>query len=265
MIAAAHAAHRRPAAGRSLLGRRHLRGRRHRHRHARAAQGRPHARRRHDRHRPDARRDRRRPSRRRPARTSSGPSSDPSRRPAAWPSCAAASRPDGCVIKLAGHERRQFSGPARVFDSEHACFAGRQATSASAPATSSSSATRAPSAGPACRRCSRVTGAHRGRGPRRVGGAADRRPLQRRHARPDDRPRRARGGARRPHRARRGGRHDHASTSTGARSISRSTRRRWPSAGRAGGAPAPRYRTGVLAKYAALVSSASEGAVTDPA
>jgi dihydroxy-acid dehydratase len=29
-------------------------------------------------------------------------------------------------------------------------------------------------------------------------------------------------------------------------------------------APAPRYRTGALAKYAALVSSASEGAVTRP-
>jgi len=28
--------------------------------------------------------------------------------------------------------------------------------------------------------------------------------------------------------------------------------------------PAPRYRTGVLAKYAAQVSSASEGAVTRP-
>lgn len=28
--------------------------------------------------------------------------------------------------------------------------------------------------------------------------------------------------------------------------------------------PAPRYKTGVLAKYAALVSSASEGAVTQP-
>jgi dihydroxy-acid dehydratase len=30
--------------------------------------------------------------------------------------------PDGCVIKLAGHERRQFRGPARVFDSEGACY-----------------------------------------------------------------------------------------------------------------------------------------------
>ena len=30
--------------------------------------------------------------------------------------------PEGCVVKLAGHERRQHRGPARVFDSEHACF-----------------------------------------------------------------------------------------------------------------------------------------------
>ena len=31
--------------------------------------------------------------------------------------------PDGCVVKLAGHERRQHRGPARVFDSETACYA----------------------------------------------------------------------------------------------------------------------------------------------
>jgi dihydroxy-acid dehydratase len=30
--------------------------------------------------------------------------------------------PDGCVVKLAGHERRFHRGPARVFDSESACF-----------------------------------------------------------------------------------------------------------------------------------------------
>jgi dihydroxy-acid dehydratase len=29
---------------------------------------------------------------------------------------------DGCVVKLAGHERRLHRGPARVFDSEAACF-----------------------------------------------------------------------------------------------------------------------------------------------
>lgn len=32
--------------------------------------------------------------------------------------------PDGCVVKLAGHERRYHRGPARVFDSEEACFEG---------------------------------------------------------------------------------------------------------------------------------------------
>jgi dihydroxy-acid dehydratase len=30
--------------------------------------------------------------------------------------------PDGCVIKLAGHERRLHKGPARVFDTENACY-----------------------------------------------------------------------------------------------------------------------------------------------
>jgi dihydroxy-acid dehydratase len=30
--------------------------------------------------------------------------------------------PDGCVVKLAGHERLHHRGPARVFDSENACF-----------------------------------------------------------------------------------------------------------------------------------------------
>jgi dihydroxy-acid dehydratase len=29
--------------------------------------------------------------------------------------------PDGCVVKLSGHERRLHKGPARVFDSEEAC------------------------------------------------------------------------------------------------------------------------------------------------
>jgi dihydroxy-acid dehydratase len=31
--------------------------------------------------------------------------------------------PEGCVVKLAGHERRYHRGPARVFDSEVECFA----------------------------------------------------------------------------------------------------------------------------------------------
>ncbi len=35
--------------------------------------------------------------------------------------------PEGCVIKMAGHERRHHRGPARVFDSENACFEGVKA------------------------------------------------------------------------------------------------------------------------------------------
>jgi len=34
--------------------------------------------------------------------------------------------PDGSVVKLAGHGRRKHTGPARVFDSEEACFAAVQ-------------------------------------------------------------------------------------------------------------------------------------------
>ena len=37
--------------------------------------------------------------------------------------------PDGCVVKLAGHERRLHRGPARVFDSEGACYEAVRARS----------------------------------------------------------------------------------------------------------------------------------------
>jgi dihydroxy-acid dehydratase len=37
--------------------------------------------------------------------------------------------PDGCVVKLAGHERLLHRGPARVFDSEEECFAAVKARS----------------------------------------------------------------------------------------------------------------------------------------
>jgi dihydroxy-acid dehydratase len=64
-----------------------------------------------------------RPTRpRRRARPSSSRSRRRSSRPAASRSCAARWRPDGCVVKLAGHERRLHRGPARVFDSEGACY-----------------------------------------------------------------------------------------------------------------------------------------------
>ena len=35
--------------------------------------------------------------------------------------------PEGCVVKLAGHDALRFAGTARVFDSEEACFAAVQA------------------------------------------------------------------------------------------------------------------------------------------
>ncbi len=35
--------------------------------------------------------------------------------------------PEGCVVKLSGHDRTRHSGPARVFDGEEACFAAVQA------------------------------------------------------------------------------------------------------------------------------------------
>jgi dihydroxy-acid dehydratase len=37
--------------------------------------------------------------------------------------------PDGCVVKLAGHERLFHTGPARVFESEEDCFAAVKARS----------------------------------------------------------------------------------------------------------------------------------------
>ena len=36
--------------------------------------------------------------------------------------------PEGCVVKLAGHDRTMHRGPARVFDSEEACFAAVKAS-----------------------------------------------------------------------------------------------------------------------------------------
>ena len=107
-----------------------------------------------------------------------------------------------------------------------------------------------------------VTGALAGEG-LAIGRAAHRRPLLGRHPRPDGRPRRARGGARRPDRARRRRATRSSSTSTRDAWTSRSRPRsssdgaaRWPP-------PEPHYTGGVMAKYAALVSSASEGAVTN--
>ena len=43
--------------------------------------------------------------------------------------------PDGCVVKLAGHERRLHVGPARVFESEEEAFAAVKQNADPSPAT----------------------------------------------------------------------------------------------------------------------------------
>ena len=111
--------------------------------------------------------------------------------------------PDGCVVKLAGHERRLHRGPARVFDSETACY-----DAVRRPADPARRRGRDPLRGTG-RRPGHAGDAERHRRarrrrPGRHGGAADRRPLQGRHPRPDDRPRRPRGRPGRPDRARPG-------------------------------------------------------------
>ena len=63
--------------------------------------------------------------------------------------------PEGCVVKLAGHERRHHTGPARVFEGEEAAMDAVTHGAHRARATSSSSATRARPAARACARCSR--------------------------------------------------------------------------------------------------------------
>ena len=116
--------------------------------------------------------------------------------------------PDGCVVKLAGHERVHHSGPARVFECEEDAMA---AVTAGAIVAGDVVVIRneGPAGGPGMREMLAVTAALVGRGARRGGRAADRRPLLRRDARLYGRPRRARGAARRPDRGRPRRRHDH--------------------------------------------------------
>jgi dihydroxy-acid dehydratase len=170
--------------------------------------------------------------------------------------------PDGCVIKLAGHERRQFRGPARVFDSEPAAFEAvkRQRI---APGDVVVLRYEGPVGGPGMQEMLSVTAAIVGEGlgesvalltdGRFSGGT---RGLMIGHVAPEA----ALGG---PIALVAEG--DMITIDVDRRVLDLEVddvtlgerRSRWQ-------APAPRYRSGVLAKYAALVSSASEGAVTDP-
>ena len=71
--------------------------------------------------------------------------------------------PEGCVVKLAGHERRHHRGPARVFDSEEDCFAAVRAQTIE-PGDVVVIRYEGPAGGPGMREMLHVTGALVGEG-----------------------------------------------------------------------------------------------------
>jgi dihydroxy-acid dehydratase len=167
--------------------------------------------------------------------------------------------PDGCVVKLAGHERLHHRGPARVFDSEEDCFA---AVKAKAIEAGDVVVIRyeGPAGGPGMREMLHVTAALVGEGlgeeialvtDGRFSGATH--GLMVGHVAPEA----ARGG---PIAALRDG--DTVELDVASRRLSVELSEDEIAARLADiTPPAPRYTKGVLARYAKYVSSASEGAV----
>jgi dihydroxy-acid dehydratase len=168
--------------------------------------------------------------------------------------------PDGCVVKLSGHDRRTFTGPARVFDSEEAAFAAVQGGRIRA-GDAVIIRYEGPRGGPGMREMLAVTGAIVGAGlgdsvvlitDGRFSGAT--RGLMIGHVAPE-------AASRGPIAAVREG--DIVSLDAAARSIRLEVSDAEIAARLATWtAPPPRYPSGVMAKYAQLVGSASEGAVT---
>src|SRR5438876_6236109 len=171
--------------------------------------------------------------------------------------------PDGCVVKVAGYDRQGHTGPARVFDSEEAAMAavtGRKINAGDVVVIRYEG----PRGGPGMREMLGVTAAIIGEGlgesvtlltDGRFSGAT--RGLMAGHVAPEA----AVGG---PIAAVREG--DTISFDVEKRRLDlhvsedelRQRMRGWQP-------PAPRYATGVFAKYVAMVGSASQGAVTTPA
>jgi len=170
--------------------------------------------------------------------------------------------PEGCVVKLAGHERLFQRGPARVFDSEEECFAAVKARSIAAGDVVVIRY-EGPAGGPGMREMLHVTAALVGEGlgddvalitDGRFSGATH--GLMVGHVAPEA----ARGG---PIAALRDG--DLIEVDVQAREL-RVVLSDEELAARLADAvpPPPRYEQGVFARYAALVSSASDGAVLRP-
>jgi dihydroxy-acid dehydratase len=170
--------------------------------------------------------------------------------------------PDGCVIKLAGHERRFHRGPARVFESESECYAAVRAQQI-LPGDVVVIRNEGPVGGPGMQEMLSVTAALVGEG---LGGdvalltdgrfSGGTHGLMIGHVAPEA----ALGG---PIAVVEEG--DPLIIDVDARRLdldvpAEEVARRLA----AWSPPAPRYTTGAFAKYAALVSSASRGAITDP-
>jgi dihydroxy-acid dehydratase len=169
--------------------------------------------------------------------------------------------PDGCVAKVAGHERMVHRGPARVFDREEDAFAAVKAGKIKAGDVVVIRY-EGPKGGPGMREMLGVTAALVGAGlgesvalmtDGRFSGATH--GLMAGHVAPEA----ALGG---PIAALRNGdiivfdiKKRRLDVELPAAEIKRRLRKWKP--------PAPRYKSGVMAKYARLVASASEGAVTD--
>jgi dihydroxy-acid dehydratase len=170
--------------------------------------------------------------------------------------------PEGCVVKLAGHERLLHRGPARVFDSEEDCFEAVRARRIQ-PGDVVVIRYEGPAGGPGMREMLHVTAAIVGEGlgdevalvtDGRFSGATH--GLMVGHVSPEA----VRGG---PLAALADG--DIVVVDVEARELRAELSDDELSARLADWSrPAPRYSQGVFAKYAALVSSASEGAVTAP-
>ena len=167
--------------------------------------------------------------------------------------------PDGGVLKLAGHNRRKHTGPARVFDSEEACFAAVKAGKIKAGDVVIIRY-EGPKGGPGMREMLAVTGAIVGQKlddsvvlltDGRFSGATHGFMIG--HVAPE-----AYVGG--PIAFVKDG--DMVTVDADTRRLDvdadlESRKRGWQP-------PAPRYKTGVMAKYAAAVSSAAQGAVTSP-
>jgi dihydroxy-acid dehydratase len=170
--------------------------------------------------------------------------------------------PEGCVVKVAGHTRMEHTGPARVFESEEDAMAAVQSGGISDDDVVVIRY-EGPKGGPGMREMLGVTAALIGQGlgetvalltDGRFSGAT--RGLMAGHVAPE-------AAHRGPIAALRDG--DTITLDIDSRTLSVDLSDEEMEARLADWRePEPRFATGVMAKYAALVSSASEGAVTDP-